>query len=249
MRKFNVDEAFNTLERAYMGPKRYPQFFEVNEDLTKRASDLFDTGFCYPLMDRDAEGRKILYLETAKLDPSVYTAADGIRLLCYIVAVLLEEEETQIAGIVFILDDLNLTMKHLALISPMDIRDFMDLAKNMSPARQKASYALNLPPIANFMIELFMAAMNEKIRSRFKLLKNPDELKDHIDPAILPIKYGGTRTQEEMMNAFRKLEEASKEKIDLVLNYKIDWDKVPREKIFSKEECETVGSFRKLEID
>lgn len=52
-----------------------------------------------------------------------------------------------------------------------------------------------------------------------------------------------------MMAAFRKLEEEFRENMELVLNFKIDWGKVLQEKMFAKEGCEKVGSFRKLEFD
>lgn len=249
VRKFNVDEAFKTLERGYLGYFRYPQFLDLTEAPKKKMMELLDVGFCYPLKDRDMEGRRVILMQTARSNPDTHTIHDALRLLCFITVVLLEEEETQIAGIVLVFNHENITLKHL--MTPVDVRDFMDLVKNLSPARQKESYIMNLPTAGTFMIELFLAAANEKIRKRIKVLKSSDELKEHIDVKLLPKQYGGTTTEEEMLDAFRDLIKRTKENVDKLHSYSqtIDWEKIPKEILYSTEEGDNTGSFRKLEID
>lgn len=132
---------------------------------------------------------------------------------------------------------------------PVDVRDFMDFVKNCSVARIKNSYVANLPSFAHFMIELFKSAMSDKLRKRLFIVKSSSELKNHIDKSILPKEYGGTRTEAEMMQDFVKLRESKQHLIQKVLDFSIDWNKVPIEKIHSDDDFESVGSFRKLEID
>lgn len=50
------------------------------------------------------------------------------------------------------------------------------------------------------------------------------------------------------MQDFVKLREAKQEQIQKIFDFSIDWNKVPVEKIRSND-FESVGSFRKLEID
>lgn len=101
------------------------------------------------------------------------------------------------------------------------------------------------------MIELFLAAANEKIRKRIKVLKSSDELKEYMDAKLLPKQYGGTTSEEEMLDAFRDLIKRTKENVDKIHAYSltIDWDKIPKEILYSTEDGDNVGSFRKLEID
>lgn len=143
-----MDDAYLTMERAYLARKRYPQFFDGGTD--EKVKQLFNTGYCYPLSGRDKEGRKIILMQTRRLNTDIYSVYDAIRLFIYVATVLLEEEETQIAGIIFIFNHAGITLKHI--MSPVDVRDFMDFVKNCSSARIKNSYVANLPSFANFMV-------------------------------------------------------------------------------------------------
>lgn len=209
--------------------------------------ELFKTGYCYPLIGRDLEGRKIILVQTSRLDTNVYSSYDASRLLCFITTVLMEEEETQIAGIIFVFDHANMSFKHI--VSPVEVRNFMDFVKTCASCRQKATFAMNLPAFAHFSVELFLVALGEKLRKRFTLLKSSDELKQHIDISMLPVQYGGTTTEAEIMENYSKFRETKWPLVDQIIHFEIDWGKVPHEKIWSKEDCDTIGSFRKLEID
>jgi hypothetical protein len=212
-----------------------------------KALKLFDTGYCYPLSKRDSEGRRIILIQTGKMDPDLYTSYDATRLLCYVVTVLLEEEETQIAGIICVFDHSNVTLRHA--MNPLDLKDFMDFAKKCTTCRQKGTYIMNLPSFANILMEIFKSTLSEKLKKRIFLLKGTDELKNYIDPSLLPKQYGGTESEEEMMKEFLNLRERKFVNLRKFLEAKIDWDKVSLDKIWSNEDEANVGSFRKLEID
>jgi hypothetical protein len=242
-----MNDTFQAFERVYLAPKRYPQFFDYDMDGFNKVVELYKTGYCYPLTERDEDGRRIILVQTRKLDPDVYNSNDAVRILCFVITVLLEEEETQIAGVIFIFDHTDVTMRHA--MSPSDLRDFMDFAKKCSACRQKGTYIMNLPSFANVLMELFKSVLSEKLRKRLFLLKSSDELKSFFDPAILPKHYGGVRTEAEMMEDFMKLREQRRNNMMRILKFEIDWSKVPHDKIWSNDEDDTVGSFRKLEID
>lgn len=242
-----MNETFQTFERMYLSRKRYPQFFDYAPDDFDRMLKLLDTGYCLPMSGRDAEGRKIILLRTEKCDMNLYSTYDALRLLCYVITVLMEEEETQIAGIVCIFDHAGANMKHL--MTPTDVRDFMHFVKHCSACRQKGTYVMNLPSFANIILEIFKSTLSEKLKKRFFLVKSIDELKSFFDIDLLPKCYGGKLTDEEIMAEFQKLREEKRPNLLKFLEVKIDWSKVSPEKILSKDEDETVGSFRKLEID
>lgn len=242
-----MNEVFQTFERAYLAKKRYSEILGDDVHDIKKIMKMFATGCCYPLSGRDEEGRKFVLVQTKKWDAEVYTFNDFIRLLLYIHVVLLEEEETQIAGIGIIVDSAEITMKHIMTAS--DIKKFADFEKKCGSARQKGTYVLNLPSFAFHVVEIFNSIASEKLKKRFVNLKHNSQLKEHIDVKLLPIQYGGTRTEDEMMQDFLKLKEAHQENISKILNFKIDWERVPIDKIRSDDGDEAVGTFRKLEID
>lgn len=243
-----MNEVFQTFERACYVNKRYPQFFDFNDKDIKKAMKLFETGFCYPLTERDEDGRKIVLMQTRKLNLDHYTIHDAAKLFFFVVAVLLEEEETQIAGLVYIFDHGSITLRHV--MSPIDVRDFIDFVKKCSTSRQKEMYVVNLPSFANVLIELFKAAMSDKLKKRLFVLKNLNDLRKNIKPSLLPRELGGTRSEAEMMQDFMKLKEEKENLIFAIIDKRndINWSKVPPEQI-GAEDGGTVGSFRKLEID
>jgi hypothetical protein len=246
-RKYNMDDAFQIFERLYLSRKRYPQYFDYTPEDFEKMLKLLDTGYCLALPDRDSEGRKVILVQTERCDMNVYSTYDVVRLLCYVVTVVLEEEETQIAGIILLFDHAGASVKHL--MTPTDARDFIHFVKHCCACRQKGTYTMNLPSFANFMFELTMSLLNEKLKKRLFLIKSPDELKNIFDVNILPEKYGGKHSEEKILEEFKKLRDANRPNLLKFLEVKIDWSKVSPEKLMSKDEDETVGSFRKLEID
>lgn len=244
-RKYSMDDAFHTFEQAWLAKKRYPQFFDFGDAEIAKAWKLFDTGCVIPLSERDAQGRRVIILRTKVINTDEFQTSDAMRVFTYVVTTLLEEEETQIAGIVCVFDHQDITLKHL--MTPVDVRDYMDFVKNCASVRQKANYVVNLPTFANVMIELFKSALSEKLKNRVFILKNNEELINHIDKAIMPKEYGGVKPAEEMLEDFRKLRDSKKHLLDLVLKGQVPWEKVPVEKL--KGDTEAVGSFRKLEVD
>lgn len=208
---------------------------------------LFDIGYCYPLLGRDDEGRKIILIQTGRLDVDVFSTHDAVRLLIYIVTALLEEEETQIAGIMFILNHADATIRHA--ISPVDLLDLMDLSKKCSAVRQKGTITMNLPTFGVVLFELFRSVLSEKLKKRLVLLKSSDDLKNHVNLSMLPKEYGGTTSEAEMLENFLQFRESKRENLQMLLDAKIDWDNVNQDKIWSNHDEEGIGSFRKLEID
>lgn len=247
VRKYNMNEVFLLFERLYLAKKRYPKFLDFNDADVDKALKLFTYGYCYPLPGRDAEGRKILLVQTQRLDPDKFSPYDGARLVSFMFTVLMEEEESQIAGVRMVLNHENATLRHA--MPPMDFRDFMNFTRDCATFRQKGMFIMNLPAWGTILMEIFMSILSEKLRKRICLVKNNEELKDYIDPAMLPPQYGGTKSEAAMMEDFIKLKESKKELLQELLAFEIDWSKVPKEKIWGDDDDENVGSFRKLEID
>lgn len=245
-----MNDAMQTFERFYLARRKYPQFFPEKTPNFERVMDFFKTGYCYPLPGRDSEGCRIVLVQTKRLNTEKHTVFDGIRLSIFVLAVLMEEEETQIAGVKMVYDQKDITTKHLML--PKDMMDFVDMVKTITAGRQKGSYVVNLPSMAHFLLELVRNALTEKLKNRLFLYHNWEELKQskQIDINMLPKELGGVRTEAEILNDF---EQKVSEKWDIIFETAqkadLDWTKVPTEKFKLNQQEETIGSFRKLEID
>lgn len=245
-----MNDTMQTFERYYLARKRYPQFFPADSPNFKRAMEIFKTGYCYPLSERDDDGCRVIFIQTKRLDIENFSVFDGMRLSMFVLGVIMEEEETQISGIKMIYDHQDISTKHLML--PKDMMDFVDLVKTVSAGRQKGSYIVNLPSIAHFLLELVRNALTDKLKSRLFLFHNWDELKQckDINPRLLPLELGGTKSEAEMMKDFEGIVHERwdiLEKTAYAAN--LDWSKVPSDKIKTNQHEEVIGSFRKLEID
>jgi len=160
-------------------------------------------------------------------------------------ASLLEEEETQIAGLATIMDHAGVTMKQTSLFSVTDIVDFANVMKN-AVGRHKQSILVNLPSFAGFLLDVARNSLNDKFKKRIVLAKDIDDLKNYMNPAILPKELGGELPQSEHMARFQEYFRGIRPRMDEIHAKVIDWARVPD---INNMKPEAVGSFRKLEID
>ena len=74
-----MDRVFNTFENYILAQKRYSKWFDWEDKDYDKMMELYQTGYVYPLAERDEEGRKLILLQTKCLDPERFTSADAIR--------------------------------------------------------------------------------------------------------------------------------------------------------------------------
>lgn len=211
---------------------------------------LFDSGVCYPFIGRDCDGRKVVRLNLQRLNLKSFSLYDVVRLFSVIVTTLLEEEETQIAGFIFILDFANITLKHM--MTPFDLLDLIDFQKKCTIAKQRKLIVMNLPAFANAAFGLFKSLLSKKVNSRLLVLKNDHELHEHIDPSLLVTDYGGSQLETEILQKFLDFRDDHCEMLQKFWSFKVDWSKVSHQRIWSSNRDEGGGvieSFRRLEID
>lgn len=205
-----------------------PRWYDFNDDAIERLWTLYETGVAYPLAERDKEGRRIILIQTRKMDPKEFTASDAIHLLTWIARVILEEEETQIAGIITIIDQSDISFGHLRLLSISDSIDFVSVVKNSTLGRQKGMYLVNLPSFASFMFEVAKKAANEKLRERIHLVDDMEKMKAIVDPSLFPLELGGSVPEADMMKSFKKIAD-EKETVLRSIQDGVDWDRVALE--------------------
>lgn len=243
-KKYTMDMVFKSFENYNLAQKKYAKWFDIEDKEFDKMMELYQTGYIFPLRDRDEEGRKIIFIQLRRLDPDRFSSADAIRLSAVVSTSLMEEEETQIAGTATIIDHEGISMRHTGMFSVTDIIDFAECVKS-SVGRHKKLYVVNLPPFALFLLEAARSTLNDKLKKRITIAKDMNDLKNYIDPSILPKQYGGAYDEEEHREYFQTYFRAVRPKLEEIKARIVDWNKVPG----LKNANETVGSFRKLEID
>lgn len=250
MTKFNVDQACQRFERNYLISKVFPDYYDFDIDMEfERAVKFFEGGFCYPLPDRDALGRKILILRQGKRDCDQYSSADVLRFCRFAVGMTLEEEENQIAGFVLLLDYEDMTLKHL--LSPIDLKVAMEYLKTCTGMRHKQYFLMNMSKVSQMAVELCKTFMSDKMKNRITILNDKSDLENSFKSlSMLPKELGGVKPEAEIVKKFLDDFKKNREIFKDSWQAEINWDKVPADKISAEDyQFDEIGSFRKLQID
>ena len=246
-KKYIMNKVFKTYDRVAICHRRFPNVtFSNNFDL-KNILKLSTDSFFVLLKNRDAEGRKIFLEKVAKRDTEEFDDYQAIKIRTYAIALAMYEEETQIAGSCQILDFSEISLKHLYSIS--SVLEVIELMNSCSYFKIPTFYLVNLPSFARVFLDTILSVAKEKLKQRIVVLKNSDDVKNFIDPDVLPKEYGGTKNFEEVVEDFSELHEKYGKYIKSLCDVKIDWNKVSENEKWNDGEEDSIGSFRKLAID
>lgn len=175
----------------------------------------------FSLPQRDHLGRKIIFYRASSIDPSKNTSIDLLRVLGVVLESLLEEEETQINGVVHVIDLSGVGFRHAAFWPPKEsyrlgknievreiimqtvINNHSHFQKNF-PMRHKEIHVLKVHPTLKFIFDFVLSQASEKIRKRFRFHEKSEDVKKVIDLKILPAEYGGVMPISEMIATFKK---------------------------------------------
>lgn len=242
VRKYRMDLVFKTFEENFLFPHKCPRLYQEELYNFERMVGIVKSGICFPLTHRSDEGQKIILFKMRQWNPEVYTTLDIVRLLLFVHLILLEEEETQIAGIKVIFD-----VKETTLNQIPSLNDAVDTVRILTHgvARQKGFYMVNLSSFANHLISVFTSLMSEKLKKRVVTLQGIDQLNLYFDVSLLPKEYGGERTEAEMLEDFMELIDLKKEIVQKHLEFRLEFRNIA---IVSTTDNKS-GSFRKLEVD
>ena len=107
--------------------------------------------------------------------------------------ILLEDEETQINGIVIVADFRNFGLTQAtAVMQPTIFKNYGGILFNCYPVRIKAIHILDQPKIFTVIFAIVSQFMKEKLRKRVYLHGGSIELlHQHIDKHLIPSDFGG----------------------------------------------------------
>lgn len=249
-KKYSVPIACEMLETGMIARQIYPNLYKNLDILQPALSELYDIGYLTALKERDDLGRKIVIARVASVDPNKHSAADIMRLNMIFFGCLLSEEESQIAGFVYIIDNSDITLKHASIFSFMDIKIWTHLVQNATPCRMKEIHMINLPSYTTTVLEFFLKVLSKKLKERVHIQKSMDDIELKMDRKHLPKEYGGEKTVAEINQEFKKtMLELRDDFLRIDDEFQITVTKKPDWSCDVGSDLGISGTFRKLEID
>ncbi|XP_050534116.1 clavesin-2-like isoform X5 [Daktulosphaira vitifoliae] len=198
-----------------------------------------------PMLTNDANRITLIQLKTGDMTKFSYPNLTKCVIMSFdIRSSKLDNNKKEI----LIIDMKNYTISHITAILP-HVNNFVLCSMEGFAFRIQSIHLLNVPSYGITMINLFMSKLKKKRAIKIYIHKDVEELKNYIDPHILPTNYGGTfpKTSEELMDDWKN--ELLKHRDWFEDNNKLLVDEKKRVKKSSYSFESVDGSFRKLEID
>ncbi|EDV99227.1 clavesin-1 [Drosophila grimshawi] len=145
------------------------------------------------LRNCDQKGRRVLIVNAGKLwDPNEIPSDELFRMLYMVHIAAQLEEETQVRGVVCIMDFDGLGMKQVKALSPSFSKRLLTFIQEAMPLRMKEVHFVKQPFIFNMVWTLFKPFVKEKLNKRMHFHgSDMKSLHKFLDPSVLPANYKG----------------------------------------------------------
>ncbi|EFN84881.1 Retinaldehyde-binding protein 1-like protein 1 [Harpegnathos saltator] len=248
-KKFSLPIAQEMLERYLTIRQLYPDWFQKLDIEDPDLEAIIDSGYLVPLLKRGQRGRKVILSCAGRFDPYKFSSVHMARIHSMVVESLMDDEENQVRGYTHINDESGLTMGHLSAWSLTDIRNMLRCIQNSTPMRHKETHFINIPGSVAKIIEFAISLLNDKLKARVMMHKDMDELREAIEPKILPKEYGGEVPLAEMIAEFKKELKRQRGQLKALDEMYIEISPKDYHAANNDEFGGICGSFRKLEVD
>ncbi|XP_053675404.1 clavesin-2-like [Anopheles nili] len=252
VRKFSHNATCETIERYLMARQRIPTWYQRLDTAEPWVQVMIDSEFVVPL-GRDEKGRMVFLIRYANLDYVRFSVIDQARFFSMVFECLFQDELTQIAGLVCILDDSNVSMQVFIQWTLTDIRNIIDCVTKAFPIRVKEVHVINLPLFGATVGQWIMSCASEKLRSRLMCYHSVEEFlsKTNLKP-MMPKEYGGKQDVKDLKQQLRDMLDHHRNIILALDDMRVDEKRCEVLKTQSNlppAEAAMVGSFRKLDVD
>lgn len=145
------------------------------------------------LKDRDHKGRRVLMVNCGGTwDPSKVSSDQLFRMFYLIHEAAILEPETQVRGVVVLMDFEGLGMKQVMAFNPSFSMRLLGFIQDAMPLRLKEVHIVKQPFIFNMVWSIFKPFVKEKLKGRmFFHGSKMASLHKHMEPSHLPKNYGG----------------------------------------------------------
>ncbi|XP_012224572.1 alpha-tocopherol transfer protein-like [Linepithema humile] len=189
--KFSLEVCKRKLDNYFTMRTMIPEFFS-NRDITKPVlQEVVKVVQIPPLPGLTKDGRRVIVMRAISKDVPTPNVPEAMKLALMIGDIRLKEEQSGVAGDVYVLDASAATPAHFAKFTPSLVKKFLVCVQEAYPVKLKAVHVINVSPIVDTILNFVKPLLKEKIRNRIFMHSDLKTLYDHIPKEILPTEYGG----------------------------------------------------------
>ncbi|XP_004525459.1 alpha-tocopherol transfer protein-like [Ceratitis capitata] len=260
-KKFSVPMAQQTLLKYLNVRRTFPHMTTQLDFLEPKLNDVISNGYIFASPKRDKNGRRVVIINAKGLNPKIYTSSDQARAHFLTYECLMEDQATQICGLIHVGDFSGVTTAHVTNWNPTEFARVFKWSEQSLPLRHKEIHLVNVPATLKWLIDFVKGRVSSKIRNRLTLYTQDKELAKYVDPSCLPQELGGDMPMKAMVELWKEELLAKRETIVNLDKIALLSDRgILRKSNFNAEknangmnfvsQIESIeGSFRKLEFD
>lgn len=249
-KKFYIDRAFKMLEHYYEVRRKYPEVFAKFRPSAFK--HVYELGVTSILPGRDPEGRKIVAVSNlGAVNPDNYDINEGLASFLVMMEKMLQDEETQVNGMVVLGDYEELTAKLILKQNMSFQRKQMDILVNAMPMRFKAGHYIREPEFFGTLFAMVKPLISAKMKSRLHFHgKDFGTLHNYLPSSLLPPQFGGSLMDFNQQDFYTELLKCDAE-YDYMNQFGIpkDCDILGGVKQGADASGGIAGSFKKLSVD
>ncbi|ODM89532.1 Retinaldehyde-binding protein 1 [Orchesella cincta] len=197
-RKCRVNHAWETLKRnAVVRFNEYPESFPVA--VPECTYLLLKNGVFGILKTRDNLGRRIMFLNGGKWEPSEVSLEDISAVGTHLMDKLLLDEDVMNNGLVSVIDCEGMGMKHLKEYSLNGMLRLINIFCYAYPIPFKGFYFANAPFYCRYIYKILTPFLPKKLKERILISasdKQFEMIHENISPQLLPKFLGGVQENE-----------------------------------------------------
>ncbi|KAK5638980.1 hypothetical protein RI129_013275 [Pyrocoelia pectoralis] len=263
--KFRLQTVKEKMEEFYLLRTLLPEYFENRDPLLPEIQELLNHQIVLAL-PLNKEGPQTFILRTSEGDVNAVPLNIILKGGLMMLDMIMRENDHMVLGQYIIVDVEHFDVGYITQLTPFIIKMIAKGLQDAYPTRPKGFFILNSSPMFRALVEFGCHFLSKKLTSRIHFYNkdNLNELKKIIPNEILPREYGGDGDSCEQIGGkldlclnFKKLTISAELKTKMndyrewflqSSQYKVDISKKANNNHLHTE-AETVGSFRKLQID
>ncbi|PSN39982.1 hypothetical protein C0J52_20369 [Blattella germanica] len=191
--KFSLEKTKRKLDMYFTMRAAVPEFFSDRDVTRPELKEILSLVHIPPLPGLTPNGRRVIVMRSSVSEGQLtQNVADGMKLVMMIGDIRLKEEQTGVAGDVYILDASIATPSNFAKFTPALVKKFLVCVQEAYPVKLKEVHVVNVSPIIDTIVNFAKPFLKEKIRNRIFIHSDGlESLYKYVPKEILPEEYGG----------------------------------------------------------